>query len=58
MTHTRAIKIVLRAAEAHSNGNSDALEILRAVEMVRELYKLAQRGQKRDEPLMTQQNEN
>lgn len=47
MTHANAIKIVLRAAEANANGHSDAREILRAVEMVRELFKLVQRGQMR-----------
>lgn len=43
MTHKQAIAMVLRAAEAHASGHGHCLDILRAVEMVRELLNVAKR---------------
>ncbi len=40
MSAAEAIDIVLRAAEANARGNQDCLEILRAIERVRDLLKL------------------
>lgn len=43
MTHKQAIALVLRAATAHANGHGQCLDILRAVEMVRELLNVVKR---------------
>lgn len=50
MTPKQAIALVLRAAEAHANGHCQCLDILRAVEMVRELLNVAKR--KKPVPVM------
>lgn len=43
MTQKQAIDLVLRSASAHANGHGQCLDILRAVEMVRELLNVVKR---------------
>lgn len=50
MTHKQAIALVLRSAKANANGHEHCLDILRAVEIVRELLNVAKR--KRPAPVV------